>query len=117
MSKAEMIVELQEEVKALRMKVGGYKTSNENYKKHVKKLEAELLDTKEALRNEIAKNDELSNKNGTKILELNGKLQVAEKKCKGWEDSFNNLRNEFKRLENELKEVKSLPWYKKIFIH
>lgn len=114
---SEQVEFYKKEVSNLNSSIGGYKTSNENYKKHVKKLEAELLNTKEALRSEISKNDELSEKNGAKILELNGKLQVAEKRCKGWEESFNNLKKETERLENELKEVKSLPWYKKIFIH
>ena len=114
---SEQVEFYKKEVSNLNSSIGGYKTSNENYKKHVKKLEAELLNTKEELMNEITKNDELSEKNGAKILELNGKLQVAEKRCKGWEESFNNLKKETERLERELKEVKSLPWYKKIFIH
>lgn len=112
----EQVAFYKNEVANLNSTIGGYKTSNENYKKHVKRLEAELLSTKESLREAIEKNEDCSAKNEAKILELSGKLKLAEKRVKEWCECYNSAKEGVDSLTKELDDIKSLPWYKKIFV-
>lgn len=115
MSKSEMILELQDEVKALKAKLGGYQTSNENYRKANKAMKNELDVVRENLKKEIERNEEYDKKNHDAINQfyrekeiLHGKIAKLEGECADYQRDLEKVREEYEAL-------KALPWYKKIF--
>lgn len=115
MSKTEMIVELQEEVKALRMKVGGYKTSNENYRNKIQELGDELVATKKRFCLEMQKNEYYDKKNSDQINQFYREKEVMRARISQLEKENEKLGKNLASVSEEFKEYKALPWYKRIF--
>lgn len=110
-----MILSLQDEVKALKAKLGGYQTSNENYRKANKALKNELDVVRENLKKEIERNDDFDKKNHDAINQFYREKEVLSNKIKELEGGIEKHVTTISNLTKKLNAYKNLPWYKKIF--
>lgn len=115
MSKSEMILELQDEVKALKAKLGGYQTSNENYRKANEALGNELDVVRENLKMEIERNEEYDKKNHDAINQFYREKEQMRARIAVLENEKQQAEDEAFLIGQELKAYKELPWYKRIF--
>ena len=115
MSKSEMILELQDEVKALKAKLGGYQTSNENYRNANKAMKNELDVVRENLKKEIERNEEYDKKNHDAINQFYREKEILSKRIAELEVSIDEHLETISKLTKRLNAYKALPWYKNIF--
>lgn len=106
----------EEDINELRSKIGGYITSNKNYKKKIESLTQELLDTKKALETALKNNEDFDAKNHEQINELYATIEGLRKSVKEKTEEILQIGIERDRAIKELEEYKELPWYKRIFL-
>lgn len=112
-----MCTTLEQQVKELKSKLGGYQTSNENYRKRVTVLAEELNSVRESLRKELQRNEDFDKKNSDAINQFYREKEQMRAELVRLGNEKYELEKELEGVKNELEKYKSLPWYKKIFIH
>ena len=104
---------LQNEILELKHQVGGYKASNTNFKKQVEKLQ-ECCNKMNTMYEEKC-SELLSSLQQYKLLEK--KKKAIEEESEKLKDQYAKVVHEKNEAEIKYREVLSLPWYKRIFVH
>ena len=99
----------------MKSKLGGYQTSNENYRKQVECYKKELLETKTQFKDYMRADEEIIRKQNGEISKLSDSLHECIEKEKGMKEKFEELKADYTKAKDELKRIKELPWYKRIF--
>ena len=106
---------IKSEVQILKERLGGYKTSNENYRKKVESLNTELVHVRERLSEELKRNEDYDTKNHDAINQFYREKSLLNARIVQLEKEKEALWKDVQTLSNELEAFKKLPWYKKIF--
>ena len=96
-------------------KLGGYGKANENYRRQIESLSAELLQTKEELKKALELPNDLDEKMHNEINGMHQTNAMLNTQLKALKDANLKLMEERDAAEINLKHYKSLPWYKRIF--
>ena len=107
--------EKKSEVQILKEKLGGYQTSNENYKKKVESLNRELVYARERLSDELKRNEDYDKKNSDAINQFYREKSLLNARVEQLEKEKESLEKDIQTLSDELEALRNLPWHKRIF--
>ena len=109
------VVAYYKEITELKQKLGGYKTSNKNYKNANEHLRKQILEIESLLQKEIEKNEDYDKKNSDQINQFYREKEQMRSRITELETLNKDLKDIVADVSKEFKEYKERPWYKKIF--